>query len=142
MVAAAASGHTFCTACRSSLRSYICSCRGKSPTRSCSPLSATQHNCCAPNCIGPHKPSKGLELASLLAPQPTRPSRGSWSPFAGLWIFPKGWGSEHFILKCRPEFRPPTTHQILVLTHSRACACKLTHPPTHQLHVQLYSIYI
>ena len=35
------------------------------------------------------------------------------------------------------KFRPPTTHQILVLTHSRACACKLAHPPTHQLQLQL-----
>ena len=87
----------------------------------------------------PQAPPHGGALASA---QPPRLSSGRAcnSSAPGFWIFPKGWGSETFILRFRPEFRPPTTHQILVLTHSRACACKLTHPPTHHLQLSTTAI--
>ena len=35
----------------------------------------------------------------------------------GFYLFPKEWSSGVLILRFR-EFRPPTTYQILVLTHT------------------------
>ena len=53
----------------------------------------------------------------------------------GFWLFPKGWGSEVLILRLRAGFRPPTTHQILVIRHAEAVRRAMqAGPPTHLRH--------